>query len=135
MSEARLWEYVRLGMGGRWAAQRHEDKYSLGIPDVSYSAGVHGWIELKFVAKPPNNPKSNLIIRHFTATQRNWLTTHGSRGGRCYLLVQVEKTYLLFTWDQVAMVGACTFQELKENAFRCWEGRIPWVELLKAIGL
>lgn len=135
MSEARLWKYIRDGMGSRWVAQRHEDKYSTGIPDVSYSTDHHGWIELKYLARPPKRPNHPLAIPHFTAEQRNWITRHGSRGGKCFVLLQVEKTYFLLSWDQVGILGPSTYAELKETAFRCWAGGIPWEELLDSINL
>ena len=42
------WDVLARQMRGRWRAQRHEDKYSPDIPDVSFVAGRYsGWIELK----------------------------------------------------------------------------------------
>lgn len=135
MSEARLWQYLRDGMGARWAAQRHEDKYSTGIPDVSYSTNCHGWIELKYVARPPVKATNLVPVPHFTAAQRNWIRQHGSRGGRCWILLQVEKTYLLFSWELAPMVGFSTLSELKRSASRGWENTISWPELATAISL
>lgn len=135
MSEARLWEYLRDGMGPRWVAQRHEDKYSTGIPDVSYSTNCHGWIELKYVAKPPAKTTNAVPVPHFTAAQRNWIRQHGGRGGKCWVLLQVEKTYFLLSWDLAPMVGLSTFAELKRNASRSWENAISWPELAATISL
>lgn len=135
MSEARLWQYLLHGMGPRWVAQRHEDKYSTGIPDVSYSTNCHGWIELKFVAKAPVRATQPVPVPHFTAAQRNWIRQHGERGGRCFVLLQVERTFLLFSWDRAAMVGFATLSELKRSASRGWEDTISWSELATAISL
>lgn len=47
--EQLAWVCMRREMTGRWVAQRHEDRYSKGIPDVSFvlTDGRAGWIELK----------------------------------------------------------------------------------------
>ena len=73
MSEKALWKAVRTGMKGRWHATRHEDKLTLGIPDVSYGMnGVAGWIELKFVSKPPARGGA-VAVPHFSKEQRRWM--------------------------------------------------------------
>lgn len=129
MSEADLWKYLRDGMGATWESQRHEDKLSTGIPDVSYSTTCHGWIELKFVATPPKRPGTPLRIPHYTAEQRNWLERHGKRGGRCFLLLQVEREYLLFNWSGAQSVGRVALDELRTVAVARWSGRIDFHSL------
>jgi len=128
MSERLLWDYLRKGMGPLWEAQRHEDSLSIGIPDVSYAITHHGWIELKYRAEPPKRPNSPLTIKHFTADQRNWLTRFGKKAGRCWILLQVDKTYMLFSWGKVQRVGAVSYAEHLKMAERVWVGGIDWEE-------
>ena len=129
MSENALWKYLRDGMGATWESQRHEDKLSTGIPDVSYSTTLHGWIELKFIAEPPKRASTILRIPHYTAEQRNWLERHGKRGGRCFLLLQVGREYLLFDWTGALSVGRVTMDELRAIAVARWSGRIDFPAL------
>lgn len=126
MSEHRLWLYLRTGMGSRWEVQRHEDRLSTGIPDLSYSMAVNGWIELKYL---PKIPKGQLTIRHYTVDQRNWLIRHGKRSGLCFLLLQIDREYMIFDWTKVARVGQATFEEHREFAVKTWTGKINWSEL------
>lgn len=52
--ERRLVDSVCRLMGLRWHVQRHEDKYSTGIADLSYACkGVDGWLEAKVLPKWP----------------------------------------------------------------------------------
>lgn len=129
MSEARLWQYLRTGMGSAWEAQRHEDKLTSGIPDVSYSMSRHGWIELKYLSTKPKRAESPLKIDHYTVDQRNWLTRHGSRAGLCFLLLQVEKTYMLFDWTKAMEIGTVPYARHLEMASAVWQTHIDWRHL------
>ena len=129
MSEAALWQHLRDGMGGGWLAQRHEDKLTAGIPDVSYSINRHGWIELKFLPSPPKRADSILRIDHFTVDQRNWLKNHGSRGGLCFVFLQVAKCYMLFDWTKVDQIGEVTYAEHRSLADGLWDKKIDWRQL------
>jgi hypothetical protein len=133
MSEHRLWEYLRDGMGGAWAAQRHEDKLSTGIPDVSYSISRHGWIELKYISTKPSKSTSILRIPHYTEDQRNWLTSHGSRAGLCFLLLQVEKTYMVFDWTKAWRVATLPYADHEAMATAMWKGKIDWGQLRRIL--
>ena len=65
-------------MGGRWHHQRHEDKYSSDVPDISFAyMDHHGWIELK-------TAKDNEVIK-LRPGQINWLL---KRGGHSFLMVR-----------------------------------------------
>ncbi len=71
--EKNFWQYIDNKMGASWDAQRHEDKFTTGIPDVSYALfGTSGWIELKCLdAWPVRN--GIVKIPHLTAEQKLWL--------------------------------------------------------------
>ena len=86
-TEKQLWFYINGKMSPYWAAQRHEDKHSKGIPDVSFSMSkVNGWIELKTVVM---GKSGNVDLSHFTVEQKQWLKRHGRRGGHCFLLIEI----------------------------------------------
>ncbi len=129
MSESRLWEYLRTGMGARWEAQRHEDRFTPGIPDVSYSITRHGWIELKYLPTKPKKSSSILKIDHYTQDQRNWAIRHGRRAGLCFMLLQVNKTYMLFDWTKATLIGSTDFETHKRLALGVWESKIDWRHL------
>lgn len=133
MSEERLWEYIRNGMKHKWEAQRHEDKYSTGIPDISYSTNHHGWIELKYLKSKPSGHDTVMRIKHYTAQQRNWLKKHGRKGGKCFILLQVDKCYMIFTWDQCAIVGSTNYDGHINVAKKIWQHSINWDELLEIL--
>jgi hypothetical protein len=115
--------------------QRHEDRYSLGVPDVSYSAlQVNGWIELKECHEWPVRSETVLRIKHYTEDQRGWLFRHGERGGYCWLLLQVGKDYLLFNHLQAQGVGATyTRQDCFEKCTASWQGELPLLKLLEIL--
>jgi hypothetical protein len=133
MSEHRLWLYLRDNMASSWEAQRHEDRLSTGIPDVSYSMLHHGWIELKYLAAAPKKASTPMRIEHYTTDQRNWIMRHGSRGGLVFLLLQVGRDYLLFDWTRAREIGQVTFAEHCAMAAKHWAGRINWSELSYAL--
>lgn len=99
--EQKLWSYLSSIMGARWDAQRHEDKYATGVPDVSFGiGGVQGWIELKVVSGWPARSATIISLPTFSPDQRNWLNRRHAKGGHCFILLQVNRTYLLFTGDR-----------------------------------
>lgn len=99
-----LWDQVKVSMSNLWDAQRHEDKYSVGIPDVSFGINdKNGWIELKYLEKWPKY--GTVKIPHFTSQQRNWLERRDGFGGGCWLLLQVGNDYLIFRGVNVLEVG------------------------------
>lgn len=129
MSESNLWSYLRVGMGPLWEAQRHEDKLTSGIPDVSYSITHHGWIELKYLPDKPKRDNSILKIDHYTPEQRNWLTLHGARGGLCFLMLQVDKTYMIFDWTKAQRIATLPYADHVAMAMGVWEKSINWRHL------
>lgn len=126
MSEARLWSYLRDGVGGLWDAERIENRLNSGVPDVTYSTDHHGWVELKFLPKPPKKPDSIMRIDHFTPEQRNWITRHGRRGGHCFVFLQVDRAYMLFGWESVPEIGRVTYEKHREIALAVWDGSVDF---------
>ena len=119
-------------MGNIWDAQRHEDKYSVGIPDVSYGVnGVNGWIELKAYKRWP---RCGLI--HFTPKQVNWLTKRGRAGGHCFIMVKINNCVMLFDWSHAHfLMKECSKKSMKEKAIKIWEGSFIPDQFIKIIGM
>lgn len=134
MAERSLWLYVRNGMKGSWDATRHEDRLSAGVPDVSYGINnVNGWLELKSLYSWPKDQFTIVRIPGFTDQQRAWLQNRGCKGGRCWLLIRVERTYLLFSWCQVHLVGKLIKTHLHATAEHVWNNSIDWSQFKRTI--
>ena len=133
MSEARLWSYLRDGVGGLWEAERIENRLNSGVPDVAYSTDHHGWIELKYLPKAPKRSDTALKIDHYTAEQKNWLTKHGKRGGHCFLFLQVGGTYMLFGSEAARDIGTVTLDAHKKMALAVWEGQVCFTEFVRLL--
>lgn len=110
-AEQLMWDYLSGVMRGRWDAQRHEDKYSDSIPDVSFArGGVDGWLELKIIPAWPKKANTPINLSHLRPGQVNWLEDRGRAGnGACYLLLAVGPTpskaeWLLVHWSVVREV-------------------------------
>ena len=133
MSEATLWRYLRDGLRPlRVDMQRHEDLAAVGVPDVSYGArGVQGWIELKHMAKFTRNG----VKIPWRPGQREWLQRRGAVGGRCWLLVRVEKDNFLFNYEGLPLLDTkYDRQDFELWSALHWEtGEYVWSELLEAL--
>lgn len=129
--EAGLWKYLSRVMGNLWEAQRHEDKYSTGIPDVSYSTDHHGWIELKSIKV--KDEEKVVRIPHFTATQRAWAKRHGSRCGHVWTFIRVNRHHFLFGWWSVDRIGKMNVAEMIRSSDMWWEDRIDPRALIRAL--
>lgn len=127
MSEALLWDRVSAGMTTRWHAQRHEDKYSKGIADVSYGIARRGdgWIELKFKKRYPADPAApfDFTLDHFPAEQRNWLSQRAKFGtGRVFLMCQFGDTLTaIWHWPKLQpLLGKASMEEIEKAASALW---------------
>lgn len=125
--EQKLWDDVRVCMTGRWHAQRHEDRYSTGIPDVSYGIGrkADGWIELKVIKRMPAfcDKPWDFSYDHFTADQRNWLDLRHKHGtGRVFLMCRfAEAGTVAWKWDRVRpLLGTQPLERIIRAANAQW---------------
>ena len=82
--EQLVWQSLRpLLVAAGAVVQRHEDKYSVGIPDVSVVyGGRSGWIELK-AARTSHTP---LKLRD---AQHNWMASRTNAGCPSFILAHV----------------------------------------------
>jgi len=128
--EKRFWTWLDGATTGLWDVQRHEDKYSVGIPDLSYGAnGVNGWIELKAYDEWPTG-----TISHYTPKQAAWLTNRGMMGGHCYILVRIGSTILLYDWKVAyRLLHAKGEYELCRCADKMWESAFDRKEFIRLI--
>lgn len=102
MRERALWLQLSAGMGSLWHAQRHEDRYSVGVPDVSFAmAELAGWIELKSLNRPQRH---TFDLPQLSTKQRVWMTrrTECAGVGHCFVLVRWVNAhgseYVLHDW-------------------------------------
>lgn len=112
-------------MGTRWDAQSHEDKYSNGIPDLSFGAeGVNGWIELKQIPKfKGENP---VKPDKYTPEQINWIRRRGKKSGHCFIFVKVEDRYFLFDWKFAKEISSgMTKYEYITHCIQWWKNIDP----------
>lgn len=79
--EQLVWDSLRLKSLGKILFQRHEDRFSAGIPDLSGAMhGVQFWCELK---SAPNSGR--LLLRQ---RQLNWMAERSEHGVPCMLLAR-----------------------------------------------
>lgn len=115
--EKLLYKKIKKAMSGLWDHQRHEDKFSVGIPDISFGlGGKNGWIELKYLKKWP---KLGDIVKipHFTSQQKNWIYKRQKIGGNCWLLLQIKVEFLLFKGDDVTTIGCINEFNLRKLVY------------------
>lgn len=137
MSESAFWNTLRDGMKGKWLAQRHEDAFSEGIPDVSFDMpGIRGsgWIELKYLETFPKREKTIVRIPHYTNMQRLWIKYHGRINCRTFLFVQVGREYFLFDWHTASDYVGRSYRQLdfRAEAFY-WKNHIDFDKLKKIL--
>lgn len=99
----------------------------LGTPDVNY---IEGWIELKWRRTWPKRPETIVTIDHFTLEQRRWLNKRFMAGGNAWLLLQVQREWLLFTGR-----GAKEYVGLLSRSGLYGAVRARWTNGIKKEGL
>lgn len=126
-------------MRGRWIAQRFEDRFSYGIPDVGFvmrKGGGWGFLELKRIPAWPKRESTPVAIPHkkHWQIQQAWAERIGRLTGRVFLLLQVERAYFIFTWQQMQEVGKLTANGLLVHAEACWANKMDYTELEVILG-
>lgn len=113
---------------------RVENRVGMGTPDVNY---VHGWIELKQQDHWPKRASTVVKLHHdLTKEQRIWINRREKRGGIVYVLLQVERDYLLFRGSKAAsLFGEATQAELRTAALYVWDAKTMNDELLPCLQL
>lgn len=126
-------------MGAVWHCQRHEDRFTTGIPDVSFGIkGKDGWIELKVIPKPPRNLLAPFDLLDLSVDQRNWMNARTAHGGqdRCFVFVRVEepRAYVLHRWDRLRQyLGKRSYRVFTSKALGYWVGGVNWNHFAKIL--
>lgn len=126
MSEPRLFKKLkRATRGFDW--ERHEDKFTSGIPDCSYgSEGVGGWVELKTYDCWPRNPDDPLVFHDLKPTQVNWVIARGKKHPLVFFLVGVgDSDWFLISWEYARSLGKMTKKQLLDASHAQGSGPIP----------
>lgn len=107
-----------------------ENRVGPGTPDVNF---IDGWVELKSLdTKPKRLDTTKIKIDHYTPQQRAWILKRWMKGGKVFLLLQLEKEWFLFDGMYAARhVGKVVYQELIDNAVAYWPKKPKPEELLK----
>jgi hypothetical protein len=103
MTERLFWSStVRPILGAFGKLERIENRVGDSTPDVCYCLkrqpdwnAVSGWIELKHGAQWPVRPATKFKFSYFTLGQMLWLEEWHNAGGRCCMLAQIERDYML----------------------------------------
>ena len=130
LSEQSMWNTVREKMRGLDPV-RVDNPADPGTPDVNY---VEGWVELKQVDSWPKRPATPLRVPHFTPQQRVWLRRRVLSGGKAFLLLKVDRDWLLFRGDVAARVlGTSAREELIAFSLAFWPNSLPEEELRECL--
>ena len=130
MSESTAQSNICKAMKGIWDEHKHNDVVP-GVPDLSFSLpGLDGWIEIKW-APLPVRPGSKVRVTKggnskSWAAQKIWMRKRASRGGACFVLLQVGRQHLLF-WHDVAaaLLDVVDMDGLEVGASYIWDGVPP----------
>ena len=92
-----------------------ENIVKTGTPDVEYCGG---WIEVKRTKEWPVRSSTVVRLDHdLTPEQRIWIKRRAAVGGTVWVLIQIDKAYLLFDGrDAVELIGTANKQELIAGA-------------------
>ena len=105
-----------------------ENSVDPGTPDVHH---LHGWIELKKLARWPRDELAVVRVDHYTPQQRTWAKRRILAGGRVDVLVQIGTDFLLFDGRWAAEhLGRVPRSELETHCLASWAGRIPQRDLI-----
>lgn len=117
-----MWPAVRAALAGA-DPLRIENACDEGTPDVNC---VHGWIELKHVHAYPKRGGA-VALPHFRPSQRAWLLRRNAAGGRCWLLLRIDRDWYLLPgmWAACRLGKGADAEEIADAAETCWFGKAP----------
>jgi hypothetical protein len=100
-----------------------------GTPDINC---ILGWIECKATNNWPAKPDTVVRLDHeFTPQQRIFATKRRKAGGGCWLLLTVDRDWMLFHGDEAAeWIGTKTREQLIKLALRVWTQKPTGEELI-----
>lgn len=103
-----------------------------GTPDVNCTLG---WLELKAQNQWPARETTAVRLDHdLTPQQRLWLTKRKRAGGACWVLLTVDRTWLLLDGAVAAEhLGHVNRVDLESLAIRTWKGTPKGAELIECL--
>lgn len=108
-----------------------ENKLGSGTPDVNIATG---WIELKWLRKWPVRPETCVRIDHFTKQQRIWLKRRWSVNQSSWVILQVQKEWMLFEGHVAAeWLGRENRENTIARARRYWPNGLNEQELIECL--
>lgn len=91
-----------------------ENLLAPGTPDV---AMVGAWVELKYLPAWPRRHDTIVRVRKWTPAQQAWLVTHERRGGGAFVLLRVDRDWLLFfATDAARLLNRSNECQLRQGA-------------------
>lgn len=123
-SESAFWKYLNKRMKGVWKAKRFECNIPSGVPDIYYKVKFgnewfRGWIELKRIAKYPRNRNLKIKIKHFTATQKNFIREEMMTDGAASFFLKIEDDLFFLSGSTALEIEDITYDELKHRCEYC----------------
>lgn len=94
-----------------------------GMPDVYYTCGRSGWIELKWVKLKPNklcDIVESIDLSGWKREQRRWAKDHGQLGAPVFLLVGSENN--IFLIDALPIVDDPEISIFSKHILAMWVG-------------
>lgn len=117
-----------------WIADRIENTTKSGVADIIYSCmGKRGFIELKYLKEWPKRPDTPVKIPHLTEIQRAWLSLHEQEANLCFILLQIEKDYLLYSAKRIDDLGIFNKKTLFYFCVASWHKQIDFKELANCL--
>jgi hypothetical protein len=122
IAEKLVWDRMKRARPLTVVFNRHEDRVTPGIPDVSYSAyGRRGWIELKWLDCLPREFQASIL----RPAQRTFLLQDYKSGGHgSWVLLGLEGAAVMIPADQISELNGGPGDGLLEAC--PWS---PWSQL------
>jgi hypothetical protein len=133
--ETALYATLKRNLAPYGRAVRFENReVGPGTPDVYLQLrGRSSWLELKKLDRWPADRAAPVTIPHLRLEQVGWLETERAHGGRAYLLLRVQKEYLLLDPSTVRDVlrRNLTREQLEARAVVRATGAFPTLPLVR----
>ena len=144
MTEAVFWSgTVRPKLGRFGTLRRIENRIGEGTPDVAFCIrryrkghlpAASGWIETKHSYEWPIRETATLKFNHFTIEQVLWMEDWIGAGGRCFVLAQVARDYMLVPAKNARKIQAgATRREFITISDVYATGTFPTAEIVRCL--
>jgi len=103
--------------------ERVENLIVIGMPDVNYCIeGVEGWIEIKSPKEPKRKTTKLFGSNHkLSQDQMNWLLKQRNACGRCWVLIETDKVWILISGTHADKINDLSVLELINICSWCAE--------------